>query len=766
VSLRLDGDRVDAYLARLGVPEVQHDVAGLAMLQSAHLMSVPFHNLLLLASDGRFQELPALQEVVDDAIAGVGGVSDRTTPPFAALLKAVGFDAQLAAATVQAPGDHLVCVVKTGGQRFLCDVGNGHPYLRPWALDGALQEQSFHGWTFRFDPLAPGGPTLRRVLPNGSVEGVYVVDPTPRAYNDFAPTVGAHYMRAGAAMHDMSLRATCIQPDAVLTLEDEEYVRHSRFGRSRRRVAGRDSVSALLTERFGLCPQRVRAALHVVSLRRPELFAEPRWFSLGRGMINPGAEVDPPAHEDVPDILVCFATVGRQTSARLLLETLSEEVRESRYPGKVGVLVVENHDLQRPTYLADAPGFVVHRVPISALRPALDRAARLGVLPALGDRVPVPIGAAREAQVAAIRAHLDTPIPGLPHPAEHPVVVWMVDDDVAFQQVDENGRVGRHTHLLYRAARYWSALPGAAVVLGTFTGDPPIPALDGLGGQLRDLVANAGRLLELGPRGPWAPPPAPPPVVDAYYDLSESADSGRRAVWPYAPTQEGASVRSVALTLLTDLPRLLDGQQLTRPLLWDGRDTPPAPSLRRGGNALFLDVDALFRWPTPVLQSSDGVLTRRADTVWAALASAENPGTVVEATLPLRHVREGQSPPLSPFCGAQASADAAAQVRGVVLARSLADGRAVARELPARELKVTSQRRELCVALGDLRAQLARLADWGDAEIDAAIAQGAAVLDTLERYAAASEPPPGQAIELEAFLDALPRAIRAWRGAW
>ncbi|MEZ4473421.1 MAG: arylamine N-acetyltransferase [bacterium] len=128
----MNAARLDAYLARLGRPDVSIDAAGLARLQAAHLMAVPFHNLLLVANDGQPWELPALPAVIDAAIAGVGGNCDRTTPPFTALLQALGFDAHLAAATVRAPRDHFVCVVRVGAERFLCDVGNGHLYLRPW----------------------------------------------------------------------------------------------------------------------------------------------------------------------------------------------------------------------------------------------------------------------------------------------------------------------------------------------------------------------------------------------------------------------------------------------------------------------------------------------------------------------------------------------------------------------------------------------------------------------------------------------------------
>ncbi len=762
----LDNSRVDAYLARLGTPDVRHDADGLARLQAAHLMAVPFHNLLLLANDGRPCELTPILASVDANIAGTGGTCNRTTPPFTALLQAVGFNAHLAAATVREPGDHFVCVVHADGGRFLCDVGNGHPYLRPWDLDGPVQEQSFQRWHFRFDPTAPGGPTLLRALPDGAFKTVYAVNPVRRAYDDFAPMVKAHYTQAGFGPFLDALRAVRIQSDAVLTLRDAEYARDTRFGRTVRRVGGREAVRTLLTDRFALPARLVGEALGVVARRRPDLFAEPRWFDLGRGHARDSASVEPPAREEVPDVLVSLATVGRGASVRRLLDTLAEEVRASGYPGRVGVLIVENHARAEANAEPDPHGIAVHRVPIEDTRPALARAAEAGVLPPVGDRLPVPIGAAREAQLAALRAHLDVPVPGLPHPADHPLVVWMVDDDLAFLQLAPDGRIDRHTHLLFRAARFWSELPQHAVVLGTFTGDPPVPGLDSLGGQLHDLAENLSRMQDLGPDAGWQPPAAPPPTFDAYYDLTEAQAPRPDAVWPYAPHRAGEPVRAVAHDLLRDLPRLLDGQQLTRPLVWDGTEAVPRPSLRRGGNALFLDVDALFRWPTPVLATPDGVATRRADTVWAALAQAEEPGAVVEATLPLLHGRDGQAARPGHVSVAEAGRHTAAQVRGVVLARAVAEDRRVAHELPAREGRVTAQRRDLRARLADLRSRVLGLAAWSDPTLKLALADAIDVIDTLDRLAAAGEPLPGDARELDAFLARLPEAVRAWRGGW
>jgi hypothetical protein len=609
---------------------------------------------------------------------------------------------------------------------------------------------------------------LTRDLGNGVSKTVYVVNPVPRAYDDFAPMVSAHYTKAGFGPFLSSLRAACIRPDAVLTLRDVEYARDTRVGRSVRRLAGREAATTLLTERFGLPSRLVEDAMAVAAKRRPDLFGpEPRWTALGRGRVEDSARVERPTREQVPDVLVSFATVGRDSSVRRLLETLAEEARASGYPGNVGVLLVENHaaDPARPDVVP--AGLPVHRVPITDTFPALARAADAGVLPPLNGRLPVPIGAAREAQLAAIRAHLDVPVHGLPHPSTHPTVVWMVDDDIAFQQLGDDGDVRRRTNLLFRVARFWSTLPQHAVVLGTFTGDPPVPGLDSLGGQLHDLATNVARMLDLGPDAPWDPPTPPPPTFDAYYDLTEAPPPDAAAVWPYAPHLANLPVRDVATTLLDDLSRLFDGQQLTRPLVWDGHDATPRPSLRRGGNTVFLDLDALFRWPTPVLASADGVTTRRADTVWAALAQADEPGAVVEATLPVLHGRDGQSTDSGGIAaGHDAAAHTPAQVRGVVLARALAEGRAVAGELAAREARVTAQRHDLRAHISRLRGAILGLTAWGDHRVDVAIQRGVRVLDGLDDLAARGAPVAGDPDEIDAFLARLPAAVRAWRGAW
>lgn len=762
----LSPEQVVAYLDRLGVAAPAPDLAGLTRLQAAHVRAVPFHNLLLLRNDGRPYTLPPLGEAVEAAIAGLGGNCDRTTPPFTALLQALGFDAHLAAATVGEPGDHFVCIVHIGCRHYLCDVGNGHPYLQPWDLDGPVQEQSFCGWRFRLEPRGVGGPTVHRLLPDGRCKRVYTVDPTPRAYTDFAAIVEGHYTQAGFGPFLSGLRAVRVGKDRMISLRDDRYQRDSGVCSSVRRLVGTGALESALTGPLGLPQDLVSEVLAVLARRRPELCSQRSWLALGRGRAGESRDLERPPREAVPDVLLTVATVGREAAMRRLLHTLSEERRRSKYPGRIGVIVVENHTPRGGPPEPPPEGVQVHRIHIDDCRAALRRAAVAGVLPRLEHHLPVPIGAAREAQLAALHLHLKRPLEGLPHPAEHPTVVWMVDDDVAFVQLDESGRIDHHTNLLFRAARAWATLPQHSVVLGTFTGDPPIPGLDGLGGQLDDLCAAAEELAASGPQAPWRPCPTPPRSFDAYYDLSESADAQRGARWPYAPALAGTPSKAVALGLLADLPRLLDGQQLTRPLTWAYEEQAPSPSLRRGGNTLYLDLDALFRWPTPVLETGEGVMTRRSDTLWAALAQAEDPGAVVELTLPLLHGREGQAGPTVTAPASRAASKTAAQICGVALARALGGGTAVEETLRRREARVARHRQDLLERLDTFEAILQRLRGWRDAEVEAALDEAEPVIEALRASVRASIPRPSDPQVLDAFLGALPAAVQAWRGGW
>lgn len=749
-ELQISPRRVDAYLGRLGSPKVSFDLPGLTRLQSAHLHAVPFHNLRLIANDGRDIRLDAIEQVVDEAILGVGGTCDRTTPPFAALLHSLGFDVRLAAASVFRPGDHFVAIVRLGGHEYLVDVGNGHPYLQPWRMDGPEQPLEHLGWRLRFDPDAAEGPSLFRHLDDGRQKRIYTVGREPRSYLDFEPMMRSHYMSEGFGPFMHALRAVRMQPRVISTVRDAVYARHTDFGRGERPIASPEAARTLLVERFALPPALVDEALGVLGKHRPTFFG-------GLAPID-----DAPSKS--PDVLVSLATVGRPRSVRRLLKSLAVERQASGYSGQVGVLVLENHLREEGPEEPAPEGISVHRVPVAEVWDALERSARAGII-AAPERAPVSIGAAREAQLEVLHRHLRSPMAGLPHPDRGPTVVWMVDDDLAFEQLGPDGDIGRKTPLLHRVAQLWAKETARSVILGTFCGDPPIPALDSWRGQLADLEASVEVMLAAGPETPWAPPPPPPSTFDAYYDLSEAESDGSRT-WPFAPERAGACAREVLAHLLDRIPDLLDGQLLTRALIWDGAEWAPRASSRRGGNTLFLDLDFLFRWPTPELRTCGEVITRRADTLWAILAQAEEPHAVVEAPLPLLHGREGQGPRTRRAAESWGVAShTTGQVRGTALARALSDRRPIAVELRSREARVMRHRVDLLERIEGLKATLRKASSWDAPEITARLDAVQPILEAMATLARRGIPAEGDAAELEAFVSMLPRRVEAWRAS-
>ena len=129
---------VERYLARIGLDEVPSvDLFGLTLLQRAHLATVPFENLDVVAGiEVRTDTAWSLDKVIDRRR---GGWCFELNGAFAALLRALGFPVLQLGAAVLFDGpnkivDHLTLEVSLD-KTYLVDVGFGESFIAPLDLN-------------------------------------------------------------------------------------------------------------------------------------------------------------------------------------------------------------------------------------------------------------------------------------------------------------------------------------------------------------------------------------------------------------------------------------------------------------------------------------------------------------------------------------------------------------------------------------------------------------------------------------------------------
>lgn len=734
----------DRYLDRLGGWSGVRSEDGLTELQRRHLYAVPFHNLALLANRGRPYRIPSLLETARDNARGIGGTCHLTTPAFATLLAALGFDVHLIAGTIRQPGDHLLALVHIDGARFVVDVGNGHPYLHPLRIGGTRSWRA-HGWSFTWTSDACGH-VLRRHR-GDTTEVVYTVDLRQRSWDDLAPTIRAHHERAGFGPFLGALRAVRLSPETVQVVRNGVYSRHAAGLVCRRPVTTAETVREALTEALGLDPELAAEGVAALLEIRPDALA---------------------ADLPEPRVLVATQTIGRVRQLGALVDSLETDRRRSGLsPDQVNVVVLDNQGSAErvPLALGDRFPFPVHVV--SAEAATDDAALAAGLSPDLPP--PLPIGAGRHALLAAVQPHLvDSP---------HPTVVWLLDDDLQLAQLTggpDGPTVTQDRALLAEVLQLWRERPALSVAVGLYSGDPPVPAFATWAGQLLDLTANLRALADAGPDDLWAPPANQRDTADYYYD--HGGDVLLDSPAPYwFEGGRGQSGRAVLGLLAEALPGMLVGRQVFRPVTAGG-PRPSRTESARGGNVVFLDADALFAAPFPSVRCSDGVVTRRADSLAAALVGRLGWLRSAVVDLPLLHGRSALDRSSPAACEAPEPVALAhfmeAQARGIALGRAFADGRPVAEHLEERRALHRAGLQRTRSELAAARAVLGTPGVWWNGVGTGELGQSRIreLLDCLE----SGLPTTGQlaqaegavADELQAFLDELPARARAWRASW
>ncbi|MDX8153180.1 arylamine N-acetyltransferase [Patulibacter brassicae] len=134
---------VDAVLRRIGITHPPAPSAeALALLQRAWVGAIPFENLDVVLGRPIRLGLPAIEDKL--VHRGRGGYCLEHVPLFVALLRALGWEAHQALAsmtgleTQHAPPTHATAIVRLGGEQWMADVGFGGGPLLPLPLrDGA-----------------------------------------------------------------------------------------------------------------------------------------------------------------------------------------------------------------------------------------------------------------------------------------------------------------------------------------------------------------------------------------------------------------------------------------------------------------------------------------------------------------------------------------------------------------------------------------------------------------------------------------------------
>ncbi|TGO03359.1 hypothetical protein PN36_08185, partial [Candidatus Thiomargarita nelsonii] len=573
----------------LPTPPVPLDLIYLTQVQWAYLCHSVFHNLYLLA--GYAAPLTA-QDSLNSILANQGGPCHVQTVGFLSLLRGLGFHAHLVAATINAPNDHLVIRVDLANQSYLCDVGNGHPYRRPFPLDKA-DEQAWMGWRFRTQP-ENGQLCLQRWLRRWKT--VYWADLSPCHFDDFADSLAHHHTQKGYGPFLQHLRAVRIFPYGLLSIRNGVYERYSMIGKVERPIRSAGAAKRLLQTQFGLAQAPIDQALSVYQTNQ----------------VKPWTTATPqPLH-----LLVTVSTTDRSQCLRSLGESLLKQAQ---------ILLVVENSVEKSNRQAN----------LALLQDLREQGLKINYLDdGIYGRA---IADSRCTQTRWVAHQIAQ--------GQQYDIIWMLDDDLRLTNlnVNDEGELQETDDFdqIQALATLWQEHPEISVAIGGVTGDPPIRPDAVLRTQLFDLLANLEWFAALVPQAIYSSPSQQSifSLPDYYYDHSEAGKTHLFTPFRWLKRAEsGQKVRDQLLAYLQAALGISSGKSVTRPLLLRP-DFVPYSSVLRGGNTAFFDIDVFLAHTYPSV-TIDQITSRRSDMLGAAILQQTYPAGFYAVNVPLRHDRQ------------------------------------------------------------------------------------------------------------------------------
>ncbi|GAA0944140.1 arylamine N-acetyltransferase [Actinocorallia libanotica] len=250
----MDEEQIGFYLARIGAARPEEpDLAGLRVLQYAHLRAVPFENLSIHLDEPIVLEEASLYEKI--VLRRRGGFCYELNGLFAALLRALGYEVTLLAARVRGSGgalgipyDHLTLRVDLD-EPWLSDVGFGEFTDAPLRLDARTPQHD------------PAG-VYRVTEEDGFLEvhdtegSSLLIDPRPAALADFKAACWWH-RTSPESPFTRGLTCSLRTPGGRVTLSGAKLITTEHGVRSENVLPDDDAVLAAYRSRFGIALDRV-----------------------------------------------------------------------------------------------------------------------------------------------------------------------------------------------------------------------------------------------------------------------------------------------------------------------------------------------------------------------------------------------------------------------------------------------------------------------------------------------------------------------------